>query len=138
MVECSKTFEKNREDVEKRKMGAARAKRGESGRARTRMRRTVKKESETPFVNDLITGDEKWMLYSNHGRKNQWLSKRQVAKPTPKPGLTTKKVLLSVWWDCKGIIHFETLKPGHAINAKVYCEQLDRLAAEIKKNDLLS
>ena len=93
----------------------------------------IKKESETPFVNDLITGDEKWVLYSNHGRKNQWLSKRQVAKPTPKPGLTTKKVLLSVWWDCKGIIHFETLKPGHAINAKVYCEQLDRLAAEIKK-----
>ena len=52
----------------------------------------LQKESELHFLNDLITGDEKWVLYSYHGRKNQWLSKRQIAKPTPKPGLTTKKV----------------------------------------------
>ena len=93
----------------------------------------LQKESELHFLNDLITGDEKWVLYSYHGRKNQWLSKRQIAKPTPQPGLTTKKVLLCVWWDSKGIIYYETLKPGQTVNAKLYCEQLDRLAVAIRK-----
>lgn len=49
------------------------------------------------------------------------------AKPTPKPSLTIRKVLLCVWWDYKDIIYYELLKPRQTITSDIYCEQLDRL-----------
>ena len=47
------------------------------------------------WLDNLITGDEKWVLYTNTTRKRQWLKPGQVAKPTPKVGLhPPKKVAL--------------------------------------------
>ena len=89
------------------------------------------RQRNDPFLTRVVTGDEKWVLYSNKKRTCQWLSSNQLTIPTPKPSLTLKKVLLCVWWDCGGIIHFELLKPGETITAEVYCQQLDRLHAEL-------
>lgn len=85
-----------------------------------------------PFWKRIVTGDEKWVLYENPKRKNQWLSPGQVPIPTFKPGLHPKKALLCIWWDYRGIIHLEMLKMGETINADMYCEQLSRLAAVLK------
>ncbi|XP_013786728.1 histone-lysine N-methyltransferase SETMAR-like [Limulus polyphemus] len=63
----------------------------------------------SPFLDRFVTGDEKWIFYKN------------------------VKVLLSIWWDCKGIIHFELLPTNATINAQVYCQQLERLNAALKK-----
>ncbi|KAG9429776.1 Ammar1 transposase [Apis mellifera carnica] len=48
-----------------------------------------------------------------------------------------KKVLLSVWWDYKGIVYFELL-PFNRINSVVYIEQLTKLnnAVEEKRPEL--
>jgi [histone H3]-lysine36 N-dimethyltransferase SETMAR len=43
-----------------------------------------------------------------------------------------RKVPLLVWWDCKGIIHYELLPYGQTITAEVYCNQLDSLNDAIK------
>ena len=40
-------------------------------------------------------------------------------------------MLLCIWWDCGGIIHFEMLKPGETIIAELYCQQLDILHGEL-------
>ncbi|MGL5636946.1 MAG: hypothetical protein ACRDD0_08680 [Bacteroidales bacterium] len=85
------------------------------------------------FLRRIITSDEKWVLYNNPKRKNQWLSSNQVPLPTPKPSLTLKKVLLCVWWDMMGIIHYELLKPGETVTAEVYCGQLARMKKELQK-----
>lgn len=85
------------------------------------------RERSDPFLRRIVTGDEKWVLYINNKRTKQWLSPKQLAVPTPKPSLTLKKVLLCVWWDCGGIIHFELLKPGVTVTAELYCQQLNRL-----------
>ncbi|KAG6802281.1 Ammar1 transposase [Apis mellifera caucasica] len=49
-----------------------------------------------------------------------------------------KKVLLSVWWDYKGIVYFELLPPNRTINSVVYIEQLTKLnnAVEEKRPEL--
>lgn len=82
------------------------------------------------WLDHVVTGDEKWVLYVNHIRKRQWLEPGQPSKPTPKVDLHPKKVLLSVWWDVHGIIFWELLPPNTTITAAIYCAQLDKLQAE--------
>lgn len=41
--------------------------------------------------------------------------------------------MLSVWWDCKGIVYFELLPRNQTIDSNVYCRQLSKLNEEIKK-----
>lgn len=84
------------------------------------------------WLNDLVTGDEKWVLYVNHTRKRQWLSPGNPGVPTPKPDLHPKKVMISVFWNIQGIVHWEILPPGWTITADSYCAQLDRVAQKLR------
>jgi [histone H3]-lysine36 N-dimethyltransferase SETMAR len=84
-----------------------------------------------PFLRRIVTGDEKWVMYRNVKRR------RTVCRPSDPPASTSKaelhpkKVLLSVWWDVEGIIHWEVLPPNQTINAAFYCLQLDRVRASL-------
>lgn len=70
----------------------------------------------------------------NVQRKRTWKEAAEGAESVTKAGLHPMKVLLCVWWDCKGIIHFELfLRRGETITADKYCEQLTRLDAAIRK-----
>ena len=70
------------------------------------------------WLRNRIAGDEKWVLYVNHTRNRQWLSVGQTGTVTPKHDLHPKKVMLSVWWDVKGIIYWELLPDGwHYVNS---------------------
>jgi histone-lysine N-methyltransferase SETMAR len=84
------------------------------------------------WLRNLITADEKWVLYINYTHKHQWLSPDQTDVATHKVDLHPKKVMLSVWWDVNGIIHWEILPNGCIINADLYCQQLDRFAQKLK------
>ncbi|CAF1343343.1 unnamed protein product [Adineta ricciae] len=44
-----------------------------------------------------------------------------------------KKVMLSVWWGMRGIIHWELLPNGYTITADLYWEQLDRIVQKLKR-----
>ena len=50
-----------------------------------------------------------------------------------KADLHQKKVMISIWWDWKGILYYELFPPNKTINSYVYCEQLDKLKKEIEK-----
>jgi [histone H3]-lysine36 N-dimethyltransferase SETMAR len=84
------------------------------------------------WLRNLITGDEKWVLYVNYTHRRQWLSPGQTGVATPKADLHPKKVMLSVWWGVNGIIHWEVLPNGCTITADLYCQQLDRIAEKLK------
>jgi len=84
------------------------------------------------WLRNLITGDEKWVLYVNHTRKRQWLAAGESGVPTPKNDLHPKMVMLSVWWGVRGVIHWELLPTGSTINADCYCKQLDIVAEKLR------
>jgi histone-lysine N-methyltransferase SETMAR len=98
-------------------------------------------------LDSIVTGDEKWVLYSNVKRHREWVDKNSHPTATPKEGLHPKKCLLSLFWDTEGmdwtfhlslsslgVIHYEILPMGHTINAQHYCEQLDRLREALIEN----
>ncbi|GFW42228.1 mariner Mos1 transposase [Trichonephila clavipes] len=91
-----------------------------------------------PFLKRLITGDEKWVVHNNIKRKRPWSRPGEPTQTTSKVDIHQKKILLSVWWDYKGIIYFELLTPNRTINSDVYIEQLTKLnnAVEEKRPEL--
>ncbi|KAG6795665.1 mariner transposase [Apis mellifera caucasica] len=86
-----------------------------------------------PFSNRMITGDEKWITCNNIVRKRAY---REHGKPSPstsKPNLTLNKRMLCIWWDIRGPIHYELLKPNEKLNSEKYCQQLDNLKTAVEK-----
>ena len=91
------------------------------------------RERQAPFLNRLITGDEKWVLYHNVQRRRQWVSAGEPAIPQARRGLHPRKVLLCIWWDILGVVYFELLQPNQTITAEVYCRQLQSLSAALQE-----
>lgn len=91
----------------------------------------LEKENETPFLKRMITGDEKWIVYNNVARARSWSKKGAEPTTVAKPRLTPMKVMLCVWWDWKGVVHYELLPRNETINSAKYCQQLDRLKNSI-------
>lgn len=93
----------------------------------------LKRNDMDPFLKQIITGDEKWIRYDNIQRKRSWSKAGNLPQTTSKPGLTKNKVMLSVWWDYKGIVYYELLNNGQTINSELYCQQLTRLNEALKE-----
>ena len=55
----------------------------------------------------------------------------QPAKSTANPNIHGAKVMLCIWWDQKGVLYYELLKPGETINGERYRIQLIRLKRAI-------
>ena len=70
-----------------------------------------------PFLDRIITGDEKWVLYVNVVRKQQWVHAGCAAQPVPKPSLYLLKVMMCVWWSIDGIVYYELLPTDLTITA---------------------
>ena len=73
-------------------------------------------------------------MNDNPKRKKSYLKPGQPAKSTAKPNIHGSKVLLSIWWDQKGVLYYELLKPGETINEERYRTQLIRLERAIAEN----
>lgn len=86
-----------------------------------------------PFLDKLITGDEKWILYENVKRQKVYCKPGTSATTIAKPDHHQRKVMLCLWWDRRGPVYYELLKQGQTINANTYCNQLDKLNAAIKE-----
>ncbi|GFV77017.1 mariner transposase [Trichonephila clavipes] len=67
----------------------------------------AKRNEIDPLLKRMVTGDEKWVTYDNIMRKRSWSKRGEAAQTVAKPGLTSRKVLLCIWWDWKGIIYYE-------------------------------
>lgn len=93
----------------------------------------LKRLENDPFLKRIITGDEKWVVYNNVKRKRSWSKKDEKAQSTSKAEIHQKKVMLSVWWDYKGIVYYELLPSNTTINSDVYCQQMDKLNASLQE-----
>ena len=91
------------------------------------------RQQKKSFLHRIVTGDEKWIYYENPTHKKQWLDPGQPSTSTPKSDIHRKKVMLSVWWDNKGILYYELLPPRQTVNSDLYKQQLMRLSEAIEE-----
>lgn len=92
----------------------------------------LSRSSDKEWIKQIVTGDEKWVMYVNHTRKLQWVHPDLEPLPEPKGDLHPKKVMLSVFWDFQGIIWYELLNYGETITANLYSNQLQKLAEQLQ------
>ena len=79
------------------------------------------------FIKRIVTGDEKWIYFTNPDTSNQWLDIGQTSFPVVKHQRFDKKVMLCIWWNYEGVIHFKLIPNGKSINSKLYSSQLNRI-----------
>lgn len=85
------------------------------------------------FWRRIITGDEKWIIFlRNPDKRRQWVPEGKKAKPVVRQVRFCQKVMLSVWWNFEGVVHFELIKDGRAVNGDLYSQQLDRVYEVLK------
>ena len=87
----------------------------------------LKRNETDPFLKRIIMADEKWVVYDNDARKRSWSKRDEHAQLTSKADIHQKKVMVSIWWNFKGIVYFELLPRDKTINSNVYCRQLMKL-----------
>lgn len=85
-----------------------------------------------PFLNRIVTCDEKWIQYDNRRRSGQWLDKDEAPKHFAKPSLHPKKVMVTVWWSTAGVIHYSFLNTGETITAETYCQEIDKMHRKLQ------
>ena len=87
----------------------------------------LERHKKKSFLHRIVTGDEKWIHYDNLKCQKSYEKPGQPAKSTAKPNIHGAKVMLCIWWDQKGMLYYELLKPGETINGERYRIQLIRL-----------
>ena len=66
------------------------------------------------LLHRIVTGDEKWI----------YLAPGEPSTSTTRPNRYGRKTMLCVWWDQKGVIYYELLKPGETVNTERYRQQM--------------
>ncbi|GFU83575.1 histone-lysine N-methyltransferase SETMAR [Trichonephila clavipes] len=69
----------------------------------------AKRNEVDPFLKWMVTGYEKWVTDNSIVRKRSWSKCGEAAQTVIKPGLTSRKVLLCIWWNRKRILYYELL-----------------------------
>ncbi len=69
----------------------------------------------------------------NRGRSKLWVPGDQNPPPVARQDRFGKKVMLCVWWNVDGVVHFELVPDGRAVNAELYSEQLERVYNVLKQ-----
>ena len=41
--------------------------------------------------------------------------------------------MICVWWNYEDVLHFELVPDGRAVDAELYCQQLDRVYDKLKQ-----
>ena len=86
-----------------------------------------------PFLDRVVTCNEKWVLYDNRRCSAQWLDADETPRHFPKPELHQKKVMLTVWWSATGLIHYSFLNASETITAVKYCQQIDEIHQKLRQ-----
>lgn len=106
-----------------------------ASQAQTRVdicKKLLENPNDHRFYKRIITSDEKWIFLKNPTNRKQWVQQGQAAQAEVRQDRFGKKIMLCVWWNYEGILHFELVPEGRAINAELYCEQLDRVYEVLK------
>jgi histone-lysine N-methyltransferase SETMAR len=79
------------------------------------------------FFRRIVTCDEKWIFFRNPDTRGQWVFPGERSEPVAKRERFEHKVMLCVWWNYQGIIHYELIPDGRSVNSDIYSNQLRRV-----------
>ena len=68
----------------------------------------------------IVSGDKSGFFFESPKRKKSWVDPGAPSTSTARPNRFGKKTMLCVWWDQKGVVYYELLKPGETVNSKRY------------------
>ncbi|QQP51330.1 Mariner transposase [Caligus rogercresseyi] len=94
------------------------------------------KRNRDEFFCRFVTVDETWIHYNTPETKQQskqWVLKGESAPKKAKVGLSANKVMATVFWDARGVIHIDYLQKGRTMNGEYYTSLLDRFNEDLKK-----
>ena len=80
------------------------------------------------FLRRVVTVDETWIHYYTPETKRQskqWILPGESAPKKAKTVPSAGKVMATIFWDSKGIIHMDFLQKGRTITGQYYSELLD-------------
>ena len=63
------------------------------------MRQYYKTHEEILFLKQIITGDEKYMVYDKVAQIRIWCHASNSPQCTPKVNIHPRKVMLCIWWN---------------------------------------
>ncbi|XP_019500519.1 PREDICTED: histone-lysine N-methyltransferase SETMAR-like [Hipposideros armiger] len=81
----------------------------------------------------IVTCNEKWILYDNWRQPTQWLGLEEAPKHFPKPNLHQKKVMVTVLWSTASLIHQSFLNPSETITSEKYAQQIDNMHQKLQR-----
>ena len=87
------------------------------------------------FMNSIVTGDESWVHHYEPETKRQSMQWRHLGSPSPKKfklSPSAGKVMITVFWDSRGVLLLDFLPKGETINSTQYQETLKKLARSIR------
>lgn len=93
-------------------------------------------EDGEAFLERIVTSDETWVHHFTPESKESSKQWKHSTSPTPKKFRmrpSAGKVMASVFWDFRGIIHVDYLPKSHTINAAYYQGVLKDVHAAIKR-----
>ena len=85
-----------------------------------------------PFFNQIVTCDEKWILYNNQQWPTQWLDQEEAPEHFSKPNLNQKNVTVTVWWPAAHLTHYSFRNPGETITSEKYVQQINEMHQKLQ------
>ena len=86
-------------------------------------------ESDANFMGQIITGDKTWV----YGYDPQWKSADSTRPKKARQVQSKVKVMLIVFFDVEGIVHYEYIPQGQTVNQQFYLQVLKRLRLAVSR-----
>lgn len=93
-------------------------------------------DADPNFLKKIVTGDETWcFLYDPQTKRqsSEWKTKSSPRKEKFHLDKSKGKVMLEVFFDYKGLIHYEFIPDGKTVNQGLYVDILRRLRDAIRR-----
>lgn len=89
-----------------------------------------------PVIKRIITGDETWIYAYDPetvDQSSEYRARGEARPKKPRRSRSKVKVMLTVFFDYRGVVHSEFLPTGQSVNKQYYLSVMRRLREAIRK-----